>query len=242
MWTARGLSKLRPATPLLAMRSSYTVRACTDDPGPRCARMSDPAKPPARDCTSIKRGNEIRKAKLSYVEMWADPECCRKNNCNTTLRYDDLYWKPVDKTDKKYMQTWVECPEPKLLPVVCKSPDFEFREPEKRTYKKRKVSKCDVHNDIGLMKCGLKEQEGCRKLKLAFCRPVAGKLSCKRRVIPTLRKKVCTQYPSFSECIRQPAPAGQQDQCGCLVLPIYCDILEALKKQEKMDKINKTEN
>ncbi|CAD7012672.1 uncharacterized protein LOC101448592 [Ceratitis capitata] len=146
-------------------------------------------------------------------------ECCPP--CRDVLpRFDDLYYKPSDKDTRKYQQTWSECPRLLITPrLICCTEETDVPLLEKRVFKRRDE---DMFELYAARLCRNTKEGRCAKLSWPGCR--MGRVPPKCFVIKPMSdcKKRCTPYPSYSECLRDPARQLRPVECNCLKVGPLC--------------------
>lgn len=151
-------------------------------------------------------------------------ECCYDFPCKTNLYppFDDLYYRPSDK-NRRYQRTWAECPKLRLEPrPVCCYEHFDYRKPKRR---RRRCTEGEYSPNV---ECAMRklcpnlDMKKCPRLNLPGCSKFKCNTKCKRTRLPEDCKKVCTPYPSFSECKRDRPKPLRPVECKCWVIPDGC--------------------
>uniref|UniRef100_A0A1I8P989 Uncharacterized protein n=1 Tax=Stomoxys calcitrans TaxID=35570 RepID=A0A1I8P989_STOCA len=153
------------------------------------------------------------------------PDICCGNVCPDAVpRLDTLYYKRSDKAQRKYEQTWAECPElmkkPKLL---CRYESIIYPKLEKRPRGERPQTACKPPE------CN-NTKTACPRFNMPRCgkarRPP--KCSVTREPLDCMKDKA--PYPSFSECKRDLPHPLHPIECKCLALPTMCEVWEHFHK------------
>ncbi|XP_067619954.1 uncharacterized protein [Eurosta solidaginis] len=192
------------------------------------------------DCANAKDGSEPKEKKEEKKSMWSNPECCLDPCPDVLPRLDDLYYKPSDKLKRKYTQTWVECPKVKYArkKVCCLQniikPPFKKR---MRRRTKGKDGEC-IPGKTDLMPCKQAQPRSkCPRFILPGCNPARNPPKCKRQRYKVDCRKVCTPYPSFSECVKKKARRLRPIECRCLDIPSLCEVLQEMRRQASVKKV-----
>ncbi|XP_036333616.1 uncharacterized protein LOC118744595 [Rhagoletis pomonella] len=140
-------------------------------------------------------------------------ECCK--GCKDVLpRFDDLYYKPSDKSERKYQQTWSECPDIFIVPMkLCCTEYYAVSKMEKRKHKKLEV---DQLEDIVVRLCRNKLSARCSKISWPGCKAVRDPPKCTATKKSSGCSKICTPYPSYSECEKKSPKFLRPAECKCL--------------------------
>ncbi|EDW10141.1 uncharacterized protein LOC6580359 [Drosophila mojavensis] len=162
------------------------------------------------------------------VSMWTIKDCDQDLSCAMDLRYDMKYYSISDKLKRKYQVTWNECPRLLIKPKkVC-------------LYEKMKRPKIE-RRPRGAMTGGTpqkppetldKAKSACVYIKSVCCKTGRRPPKCKA-AFPSLGncEKRKTPYPSYSECIRDPAIPLPPVECGCLNKVFTCDAWAVLRRR-----------
>ncbi|XP_036334146.1 uncharacterized protein LOC118744866 [Rhagoletis pomonella] len=156
-----------------------------------------------------------------------NPECCNNPCVEMHPRFDDLYYAPSEK-NKPYQQTWCEFSGFRIEkhPTCCYEQD-DIPLPKRRKLGHKDISQSQVR-DIARQcpnnlnpKCWKIIWPGCRTKKCDFkCHDFPGPQDC---------LKVCTPYPSFSECDKPLPKALPPVECDCLNTKGYCPMQQKEK-------------
>lgn len=180
-----------------------------------------------------------------FKSMWGD---LKPVECVLPIRHDMEYYHSSDKLKRKYQQTWDECGAIKRKKKFCCFDDLPEASPACTERRKLRVQSA-VPEDDGkfkidfalLKKCMKKsiktipkEIPRCLKIRLACCQPVANNLKCKGKSV-TKCKKICTPYPSYSECQRPPTRKRRPVECKCTKTPAGCIVVEFLKRKTQFN-------
>ncbi|XP_004519606.1 uncharacterized protein LOC101452096 [Ceratitis capitata] len=185
-----------------------------------------------------KDGTSIRPPKNKTKSMWLNPECCLDPCPDLQPRFDELYYKPSDKMKRKYTQTWVECP--KIMYARKKICCYDNIIPpafERRMHKRRKASEECKPRPTDLMPCKTMSRSICPKFVLPGCTAVRDPAKCGRPRPKRSCVKICTPYPSFSECTKKKPRPPRSVECRCLDIPSMCDVFRLLKRAHGHRKI-----
>ncbi|XP_037950004.1 uncharacterized protein LOC119681148 [Teleopsis dalmanni] len=151
---------------------------------------------------------KVEKAK--FKSMWENPPCCIRV-CILPKRFDELYYMPKTKAERRYTQTWRECPREikpfKRCEVVYQCEDIILRDPlcKPMTAKPKDMEKFMASRNFK-----------CPKMKLTECRPARNPPRCQKTRSPTDCKKVNCPVKSFSECLKPPFKKLRPVECQCL--------------------------
>ncbi|XP_011180824.1 uncharacterized protein LOC105211185 [Zeugodacus cucurbitae] len=162
-------------------------------------------------CAEEKMKHVICK-KREFPSHFNVEECCPP--CRDVLpRFDDLYYKPSDKEKRKYQQTWSECPRLYILPrKICCTEHFDVPKMEKRTFTRDD----DQFNNYNVKTCRNNSQSRCAKITWPGCRKGREPSRCFVIKQSSGCLKICTPYPSYSEC-KKPKPKSLRPvECTCL--------------------------
>uniref|UniRef100_A0A034W6J7 Uncharacterized protein n=1 Tax=Bactrocera dorsalis TaxID=27457 RepID=A0A034W6J7_BACDO len=176
-------------------------------------------KHPARDrCKFIEprcaeeKMRHVTCKKREFPPHFNFDECCPP--CRDVFpRFDDLYYQPSDKEKRKYQQTWSECPRLFIVPrKICCYEHFDVPKMEKREFKRDE----DQFNNYHVKTCRNNSQSRCAKITWPGCR--IGRWPPKCFVIKHSSGclKICTPYPSYSECKRPKPKSLPPVECACL--------------------------
>ncbi|XP_067633504.1 uncharacterized protein [Eurosta solidaginis] len=182
-------------------------------------RIRCPTPPPT--CGITRKPSDDCKPKIEITEEWK--KCCMTECQWQHPRFDDLYYKPSDKLNRTYKQTWVECGDIHMYPArICcyekqKYPLPERRKPPKPVALCNNIKYCKLQ-----MLCRNRLESKCAKLTWAGCRKVRDPPKCGlERAHCGIRPK--TPYPSFSECRKDIRRIKKTKQCDCLAIALACN-------------------
>ncbi|XP_037956387.1 uncharacterized protein LOC119686012 [Teleopsis dalmanni] len=161
-----------------------------------------------------------------YYHLIYNPICCNEICPEPFPRFDDLYYVESDKLKRKYPRTWKECLNyPEKRRPVC-----DWRKAKAIPYDKRVRKPHGEPCDCGIV---IEKAEKCKKIVSKGCKPVKDPPSCALARKPTDCKKICTQYPSFSECQKPPFKKARIVECDCLKSQSLCTLFRLLKNKKK---------
>ncbi|XP_067633501.1 uncharacterized protein [Eurosta solidaginis] len=155
--------------------------------------------------------------------MWLNPECC-KNLCPDMLpRFDELYYKPSDKKERKYTQTWNECPEFKIVQKkLCCFENLKYPPMERRKKKEIPDTACPIVTAEEQKNCSIGGNKRCIKIRLPGCGQGRDPPKCFVIKPPSNCRKICTPYPAYSECNRPKPKQRHPVECNCLYVGPIC--------------------
>lgn len=192
------------------------------------------------DMSNNRKKKKPSKPKEPFKSMWETIPGYRDQEC--ILRLDNVHYKPSDKASKKYQMTWEPCPKAvkRLRKVCC----FESGKlpPHCEKSKRRSSSACelggsDLKQDYQLLKkCLGKKIEKvsrCEKIVMPYCPAVAKSLKCYKLRGPSDCRKVCTPYPSYSECQRDDGKKPHPRECGCVGQSMMCEVYRFAKRKKE---------
>lgn len=206
--------------------------------------MSCQDKRAAVTCETNQNKNKDKDSKppKPFVSMWETIPGYRDKDC--ILRLDNLHYKPSDKNSRKYQMTWEPCPssvkrrrkiccfESAKLPTHCKG--------SKRSTSSKSACESEDANlkqDYHLLKMCLGKKiekvSKCEKIVMPYCPAVAKITRCARVRLPTDCQKVCTPYPSYSECQKDPGKKPHPRECGCLSNAMVCESMRFFERKKK---------
>uniref|UniRef100_W8BNU4 Uncharacterized protein n=1 Tax=Ceratitis capitata TaxID=7213 RepID=W8BNU4_CERCA len=218
-----------PATILQAKRfqsSSSGFSGCIlpkwkkPPPKPRLGRKCLPYKVPVCSEEVLQKRRKTRPCQLKRNLEEIDPECCPNPCFDAHPRFDDLHYAPSEK-NRPYQQTWCEFGNLRIVerPRCCYE-EFDIPMP-----KRRKRGKTGPHVDM----CAIARQcpnvsPRCSKIVWPGCQTRKCEFSCKYYPPPKDCLKVCTPYPSFTECDRDLPKPLHPIECDCLKIIGFCPI------------------
>ncbi|XP_017464341.1 PREDICTED: uncharacterized protein LOC108357782 [Rhagoletis zephyria] len=204
----------------------------------QCANRGVSSRAQCAQNVSKSKKEEEKKDNDKPKSMWFNPECCLDPCPDLLPRYDELYYKPSDKLKRKYTQTWVECPRVRVAPkkICCYKkvipPPFK-----RRVFKRRTAADECKPRPTDLMPCKTQKMRGkCPTVMLPGCSSARIPPKCKRSTQKANCRKMCTPYPSFSECSKKLRPM-QAVECHCLDIPSRCEVWEQLRRRATMKKV-----
>lgn len=205
--------------------ASRVGKDCTPPP-PRCgAEMIK--KLVADGCRKAVKKAEFKNDPPPFKSMWENPECCKLPCPDAVVRFDELYYRPSDKSKKVYRQTWIECPEKRIVrKAVCDYRNLKYPQMERRPRKVRPKTACEIKH--AHMACRVVDHR-CRKICMPGCRGARLPPSCVYVKPPTKCKKICCPYPSFSECKRPKPKKLRQQECNCVRVHMMCEAYALLR-------------
>lgn len=195
--------------------------------------MSCQDKRAAMTCDMENGNNKKKKSepKEPFKSMWETIPGWGEQDC--ILRLDNVHYKPSDKNTRVYQMTWEPCPRAvKRLRKICCYEDAKVPPQCKRRRGGRGGSACerdnsDLKQDYELLrKCMGKKIEKvtkCQKVAMPDCPAVASNIKCRVVRAPSDCQKICTPYPSYSECQRDEGKKPHPRECGCLGNTMMCE-------------------
>lgn len=231
-----------PRVVMVGVSGSRRGYASSDDicgpPKPLCSSMTMKAK----GCADLKAKPDDKKEKKlnppplppkeREIVIETPDECC-PDPCKWAYpRFDLLYYKRSDKLNRKYTQTWAECPELLRKPkVICCLDKIVMPQLPKREPKKKPKTACPVSCPPSGSKCPRLTLDGCRPARIPpKCSIVRVPANCEKKKAP---------YPSFSECKRDIPRPLHPIECKCLVTPSMCEVWAHYNKMHSMKKPDK---
>ncbi|XP_054736881.1 uncharacterized protein LOC129243698 [Anastrepha obliqua] len=235
------LSGVKPVLRLVTscgqpLRFSSTVGGCIlpkkskkGPSKPKPGRKCKPYKIPicSEEALAAKRKTRPCQKKIKPSDL-TNPECCVNPCIEMHPRFDDLYYAPSEK-NKLYQQTWCEFEELRIMkrPICCYE-QFDIPLPERRKLERKDIppsSLCEIAKQ-----CPNSVHPKCVKIVWPGCRTRKCEFKCHNFRSPSDCLKVCTPYPSFSECDRYFGKPLPPVECDCLSTFGFCALP---KKSEK---------
>ena len=216
-------------------RANSGRTSCSKTEGPRCSESNLKQT----GCYEKTKKGKKKEDESPFKSMWFNPACCMEVCKDVLPRFDELYYKISDKAKREYPQTWVECPERKIVPKVMCSFDKLIYPPMKKRAKKptSKVAKCPQGKDDNKLACYLEKNKNCMKQLSPGCRPARDPPTCSIGRKVKKCKKVCTPYPSFSECSKPGVKKLREVECYCLGTVPNCELFAYLKQRGQLSKL-----
>ncbi|XP_018792461.1 PREDICTED: uncharacterized protein LOC108971087 [Bactrocera latifrons] len=182
-------------------------------PGRKCI----PYKVPICSEEVLKKKRKSRPCQMKADVQTIDPECCPNPCIDMYPRFDDLYYAPSEK-NRRYQQTWCEFGSLRITkqPRCCYE-ELDIPMPKRRKPKRgRSIDLCEVARKCPNVspKCVKLVWPGCRTNKCTF--------KCSYYPPPKDCLKICTPYPSFSECERDLPKPLHPVECNCLESMGFC--------------------
>uniref|UniRef100_A0A0A1XI47 Transcription factor IIIB 70 kDa subunit n=1 Tax=Zeugodacus cucurbitae TaxID=28588 RepID=A0A0A1XI47_ZEUCU len=210
-------------TPLLTGCLARTMASQNKHPGYRSQCASDDPKCGKNKLKEKKDKDECDKKDKPKTSMWLNPECCLDICKDVLPRFDDLYYKPSDKAKRKYTRTWNECPDLRIAPrKICCFENISLPPIERRKKRGHPKTACPVVSSE--QACSVKSNKRCIKIRLPGCGAVRDPPKCFVIKAPVKCRKICTPYPSFSECSRPKPKPRPPVECNCLVVGPLCGL------------------
>ncbi|XP_014102176.1 uncharacterized protein [Bactrocera oleae] len=184
---------------------------------PRLGRKCIPYKVPICSEEVLKKKRKSKPCQMKTDVQEIDPECCDNPCIDMYPRFDDLYYAPSEK-NRPYQQTWCEFGNLRIKkrPRCCYE-EFDIPMPKRRKPKRGpSVDLCEVARQCPNVspKCVKLVWPGCRTNKCTF--------KCNYYPPPKDCLKICTPYPSFSECDRDLPKPLHPVECNCLEYNGFC--------------------
>lgn len=193
-----------------------------------CKIVSSNPCNPATKSTKKKKCTGPQPKTASFMSMWEKPnrrsdeppdstfgasdECCPK--CDI-VRFDELYYKPSNKS-RRFQRTWWECC-PRMVPKrVCCWCDAAPPEVERREIPPPGPSKAKS--------CMNEKPTKCMRLAARCCRTGRVPPCCKKFPVRSDCTKCKCPFPSYSECIKKdPADLFERPpECHCIAEQSQC--------------------
>ncbi|XP_011191219.1 uncharacterized protein LOC105217756 [Zeugodacus cucurbitae] len=172
-----------------------------------------------------KDGTRLKKSMKKPKTMWFNPECCLDPCPDIQPRFDDLYYKASDKAKRKYTQTWVECPKMRIArKKICCADNIIPPTFQRRSHKRKTAEEECKPQPTNLLPCKSYPKRKCPRFILPGCKPARDPAKCGKPRPKTDCKKICTPYPSFSECTRKRKGPPRPIECHCLDIPMMCEV------------------
>ncbi|XP_073812726.1 uncharacterized protein [Musca autumnalis] len=223
----------KPSTPIMAQcrhcQLVYQAREdCEKKPEVKCGThfKNEPCAPLSKK--SKKKSNTKQKTTTIPTPVTGNeseiqlkiPDICDSNPCKDAVtRFDLLFYKRSDKSNREYQQTWAECPQLVIKPkVVCSYENIVYPQMKKRPRQERPTTACKPPT------CGANTKSTCPSFQLPNCRSARKPPKCHVNREPKNCTKLNAPYPAFSECRRDIPKPLHPVECKCLALPTMCEV------------------